>query len=107
MVDRDILNKIKAGMWVRVKEKRDKGEGIFEGLVIARKHGQEQGASFTVRKVIDEIGVEKTYPLWSPLIDIQILKEYKTKRAKLYWVREKSERKLRKRLHESHKRGTS
>lgn len=96
--DKDTLNKIKAGMVVRVVEKKDKGENIFEGLVISRKHGQEAGATFTVRKVAGGMGVEKTYPIYSPLIEIRILKEHKVKKSKLYWVREKSQREIRKKL---------
>jgi len=61
----------------------------FEGLVLARKHGNEPGATITVRKIIDGIGVEKIFPLHSPLIkSIEIIKRGKVRRAKLYYLRE-------------------
>ncbi len=64
---------IKSGDTVRVHQKiQDKGKTrvqVFEGLVLARKHGDEPGATFTVRKVASGVGVEKIFPLYSPLID--------------------------------------
>lgn len=60
----------------------------FEGVVLARKHGKEMGASITVRKVIDGIGVERIFPLHLPTIEkIEILKRGKVRRAKLYYLR--------------------
>ena len=65
MEDRKNLG-IKAGDTVRVHQKiQDKGKTriqVFEGLVLARKHGSEAGATFTVRKTVDGIGVERIYP---------------------------------------------
>src|SRR3989344_5647321 len=64
---------LRAGDTVRVHQKREeKGKTriqIFEGLVIARKHGAEAGATFTVRRAEGGYGVEKNYPLFSPAID--------------------------------------
>lgn len=93
MEDRKQLG-IKAGDTVRVHQKiQDKGKTriqIFDGLVLARKHGNEPGATFTVRKVASGVGVEKIYPLYSPAIDkIEIVKRAKVRRAKLYYIREK------------------
>ncbi len=61
---------------------------IFEGLVIAKKHGEEIGATIIVRKVISGIGVEKTFPIHLPTIEkIEIIKRGKVRRAKLYYLR--------------------
>lgn len=71
----------------------------FEGLVLARKHGKEAGAMFTVRKVIDGIGVERIFPLYSPMIDeIEMVRRSKVRRAKLYFVREKATKEIRRQM---------
>jgi large subunit ribosomal protein L19 len=63
----------------------------FEGLVLAVKHGTEPGAMFTVRKISSGVGVEKIFPLYSPMIDsIEVLRRSRTRRAKLYFIREKA-----------------
>ena len=65
----------------------------FEGLVLAVKHGTEAGATFTVRKVSGGIGVEKIFPLYSPMIDsVEVLRRTRTRRAKLYFIRDKAAR---------------
>jgi large subunit ribosomal protein L19 len=86
------LPDIRPGDTVRVSQKIREGgkERIqdFEGLVIARKHGKEAGATITVRKVISGIGVERIFPLHSPNIEkIEIVKKGKARRAKLYYLR--------------------
>lgn len=90
---------VRAGDTVRIHQKiEDKGKTriqVFEGLVLARKHNTEPGATFTVRKVVDGIGVEKVFPLYSPLIDkIEVLRRSKVRRAKLYHIREKVAREI-------------
>lgn len=102
MEDRKQLG-IKSGDTVRVHQKiQDKGKTriqIFEGLVLARKHGNEPGATFTVRKVVDGIGVEKIFPLYSPLIDkIEIVRRSKVRRSKLYYIREKVAREIKRQM---------
>lgn len=102
MADRQQLG-IKAGDTVRVHQKiQDKGKTriqIFEGLVLARKHGTEPGATFTVRKVASGVGVEKIFPLYSPLIDkIEIVKRAKVRRSKLYYIREKVNREIKRQM---------
>ena len=63
----------------------------FEGLVLAVKHGTEPGATFTVRKVASGVGVERIFPLYSPMVDeVEILRRARTRRAKLYFIREKA-----------------
>ncbi len=69
----------------------------FEGLLLARKHGNEAGGTFTVRKVIDGVGVGSIFPLYAPTIDkIEILKRAKVRRAKLYHIRKKAAKEIRK-----------
>lgn len=94
---------LRAGDTVKVHQKiQDKGKTriqIFEGLVLARKHGDEPGATFTVRKMSGGIGVEKIYPLYSPLIDkLEIVKRAKVRRAKLYYIREKVAREVKRQM---------
>ena len=86
------LPDIRSGDTVRVyqkiKEKDKERIQIFEGVVIARKHRKEMGATITVRKVISGIGVERIFPIHSPTIEkIEILKRGKVRRAKLYYLR--------------------
>ncbi|HMA79127.1 MAG TPA: 50S ribosomal protein L19 [Candidatus Paceibacterota bacterium] len=102
MPDRQQLG-IKAGDTVRVHQKiQEKGKTriqIFEGLVLARKHGNEPGATFTVRKVASGVGVEKIFPLYSPLIDkIEIVRRAKVRRSKLYYIREKVNREIKRQM---------
>lgn len=94
---------IRPGDTIRVHQKiQDKDKTriqIFEGLVLARKHGDEPGATFTVRKVASGVGVEKIYPLYSPLIDkLEIVKRAKVRRAKLYYIREKVNREIKRQM---------
>ncbi len=73
---------------------KQKKAQIFEGIVLARKHRKETGATITVRKIIDGVGVEKIFPLLSPTIQkIEIIKRTKSRRAKLYYLRERSQKK--------------
>lgn len=94
---------IRPGDTVKVHQKiQEKGKTriqIFEGVVLARKHGTEAGATITVRRVANGYGVEKIYPLYSPLIDkIEVVRRAKVRRAKLYYVREKAQKELSKRM---------
>lgn len=71
----------------------------FEGIVLARKHGREAGATFTVRKVASGVGVERIFPLYSPMIDkIEITKKARARRSKLYYVRDKAVKDVRKKM---------
>ncbi len=89
-------------VWVKVLEDAAKQKyrlQAFEGLVLARKHGSEPGATFTVRKVASGVGVERVFPLYTPSIDkIEIVKRSRVRRAKLYYVREKAVRDVRRKM---------
>ncbi len=86
-------------VWQKIQEKGKVRLQAFEGLVLSRKHGTEAGATFTVRKVIDGVGVEKIFPLYTPVIDkIELLRRSKVRRAKLYFVREKATKEIRKQM---------
>ncbi len=94
---------LRAGDTVRVHQKIvEKGKTriqVFEGLVIATKHGSEIGATFTVRAVMSSVGVEKTFPLYTPMIDkIEIIRRATMRRAKLYFIRDKASREIRRQL---------
>ena len=85
---------LKAGQTVRVHQRIKEGDKTriqpFEGLIIATKHGRGLDGTFTVRKIAEGVGVERTYPLHSPTIDkIEILKTADVRRAKLYYMRER------------------
>jgi large subunit ribosomal protein L19 len=85
-----VYQKIKEAAKKGKSSKKDLKEKIqvFEGLVLARKHGKEIGATITVRKVVGGIGVEKIFPLHLPTIEnIEVIKKSKTRRAKLYYLR--------------------
>lgn len=86
-------------VWQKIQEKDKTRLQSFEGLVLARKHGGEPGASFTVRKVVDGVGVERIFPLYSPAIDrVEILRRAKVRKSKLYYVREKAAKEIRRQM---------
>jgi large subunit ribosomal protein L19 len=83
---------IKPGDTIKVHQKIKEGDKeriqIFEGVVIARKHGKGISATITVRKVVDGVGVERVFPVHSPSIDkVEVIKHGKVRRAKLYYLR--------------------
>jgi len=91
------LPNFKVGDTIRVFYKIKEGDKerlqSFEGLAIARKHGKTVGSTFTVRKVVGGIGVERIFPLHSNKIGkIEIVKTSKVRRAKIYFVRQKSKK---------------
>lgn len=104
MIAKEALNKIKPGATVRVWEKVKEGDkdrvSRFEGLVLARKHGSEAGATFTVRATVAGVGVEKIFPIYSPRIDkVEVLNSpKKVSRAKLYYIRDLSKKQTRQKL---------
>lgn len=101
MIHESVLPKIKSGATVRVWETVKDGdktrESRFEGVVIARKHGTEAGASFTVRATLAGEGVEKLFPIYGPSISkVEILSSpKKVSRSKIYYIRDISRKELR------------
>lgn len=94
----ETLPKIKQGCTVKVhqiiKEKNTKGEEkqriqIFEGIVLARRGGNQKNATIKVRKIASGgIGVERIFPIYSPAIaKIEITKVAQVRQAKLYFLR--------------------
>lgn len=93
----DIRKGIKPGMIVRVHQKikdvNSRGEEkeriqVFEGLVITVKHGSEPGATATVRKVSKGFGVEKIFPVHSPVIEkIELVREMSVRQSRPYYLR--------------------
>ena len=91
---------IRSGDVVRVHQKIQEKKGeriqIFEGVVLARKHGTGVSSTITVRRIVAGVGVEKIFPLHSPNIaKIEVIKRSKIRRAKLYFLRNASGRKAR------------
>jgi len=94
---------IKSGNTVKVWQKIKEGDKFrlqaFEGLIIAHKHGYEPGATFTVRKISDGIGVERIFPIFSPNIEkVEVVKKSKARKAKLYYVRTKPAKEIRRKM---------
>jgi len=86
------LPQIKPGDTIKVYQKIKEGDKdriqVYEGIVIAMKHGTGISGTMTVRKVVDGIGVERIFPLHSVSISkIEIVRHGKVRRAKLYYLR--------------------
>ena len=84
-------------VWQKIQEDKNKFRlQAFEGLVMSCKHGNEAGATFTVRKVVGGVGVERIFPLYSPMIDeIETVRRSKVRRAKLYFIQRKAAKEIR------------
>lgn len=94
LLKRKKLPDIGSGDIVRVHERVKEGNktrtAIFEGLVIARRHGSEPGATITVRKISYGIGVERVFPLYAPtIVKFDIIRRAKVRRAKLHYIRKR------------------
>jgi large subunit ribosomal protein L19 len=103
-INKEIFNKIKAGANVKVYEKVKEGDkeriAQFSGMVIARKHGSEIGASFTVRTTLAGVGVERVFPLHSTKIQkLEIINSpKKVSRSKIYYIRDLSRKQTRQKV---------
>ena len=104
----DIRQNLKSGMIIKVhqkiREKNAKGEEkeriqLYEGMIIAVKHGNGPSSTITVRKMSKGFGVEKIFPLYSPIVDkIEVLKRSKVRRSKLYHIRDKAAKEIRRQM---------
>ncbi|MFT7557685.1 MAG: large subunit ribosomal protein L19 [Planctomycetota bacterium] len=84
---------------VKIVEKGKTRIQIFHGLVLAVKHGREAGATFTVRKMSGGVGVERIFPIYSPnLAKIEVVKRSRVRRSKLYYIRTKVARQVRRKM---------
>jgi large subunit ribosomal protein L19 len=80
----------------RVKEGEKERIQVFQGVVIRRHGGRGLGATFTVRKISYGIGVERTFPVNSPLIDeLEVARHGRVRRARLYFLRQRTGKKAR------------
>lgn len=98
----DIRSGMKVKVWYKIPEKEKTRTSFFEGIVIAVKHGRKNlNSTFTVRKIAaDNVGVEMTWPLHSPVIEkIEVLNVAKTRRNKLYYLRQRSHKQVKSKLH--------
>ncbi|MBN1149790.1 50S ribosomal protein L19 [candidate division WOR-3 bacterium] len=76
---------------IKIKEGDKTLIRLFKGAVIAMKNGKGARGTFTVRKISDGVGVERVFPLHSPVISsIKVLKKGKVRRAKLYYLRQRT-----------------
>ena len=95
------LPDIRPGQTIKVHQKIKDGNKtrtqIFAGIVIARKHGNGPNGMITVRKISNDVGVERTFPLHMPTVEkFEIVRTSKVRRSKLYYLRDKSARETRK-----------
>ena len=94
-------------VWSKIPEEKGPAKGAtskfrlqaFEGMVLARKHGTEAGATFTIRKIASGVGVERIFPLFSPVIDkIELIRKSRARRSKLYYIRTKAIKDVRRKM---------
>ncbi|MDP3993373.1 MAG: 50S ribosomal protein L19 [bacterium] len=93
------LPQLRTGQTVKVHQKIKEGEKeriqMFEGQIIAAKHGHGMNATITVRRIASGVGVERIFPIHSPTVaKIEVVKNVRAKRSKLYYTREGREAKV-------------
>lgn len=82
-------------IFIKVEEGQKVRTQVFEGVVISKRRGKNRG-TFTVRKVSFGVGVERIFPLHSPTIEkVEVIRQGKVSRAKLYYLRGKRGKKAR------------
>lgn len=97
------LIRLRSGVTIKVHQQIKEGSKtriqIFEGMIIARKHGKGVNSTITVRKVSGGIGVERIFPLHLPTVSrFEVVKASKVRKAKLYYLRGKTARETRKKV---------
>ena len=97
---KDQIPDIRPGDTIRVHQRTKEGEKeriqIFEGIVLARKHGKGISATITVRKISQGVGVERIFPIHAPFVQkIEVAKRAKVRKAKLYYLRDAKGKKAR------------
>ena len=93
------LPQLRSGQAVRVHQRIKEGDKeriqLFEGQIIAVKHGVGMNATITVRRIASGVGVERVFPIHSPSIaKIEVVKNMRARRAKLYYTRAGREAKV-------------
>ena len=94
---------VKTGWTVRVFQKIKDGEKTrvqaFEGMVISRKHGDTPSGTITVRRIHGGVGMEKIFPIFLPTIEkVEIVKKAKVRSSKIYYLRDKTAKEIRKKV---------
>jgi large subunit ribosomal protein L19 len=94
----DIRDQLQPGMKVRIHQRITEEDTlgnentrtqIFDGMIISRKHGTEKGATITIRKKVDEYGVEKIFPVYSPIIEeVELVRKMKVCQSQPYYLRD-------------------
>ena len=97
---KDSVPELATGQIVKVHQKIKEGDKtriqVFQGTVIAVNSGHGINSTFTVRRIASGIGVEKVYPIHSPnIVEIEVMRSQKVRRAKLNYLRERSGKALR------------
>jgi large subunit ribosomal protein L19 len=88
-------------VYQKVKEQDKERIQVFEGVLLAKKHGKGIGGTITVRKISQGIGVERVFPLHSPLVEkIEVARKTKVRQGKLYYLRSLKGKKARLRAKE-------
>lgn len=100
--DKDFI-RLRPGVTIKVHQQIKEGNKtriqIFEGMIIARKHGKGINGTITVRKISGGIGVERIFPLHLPTISrFEVVKTSKVRKAKLYYLRGKTARETKKKV---------
>jgi large subunit ribosomal protein L19 len=77
-------------VYLKIKDANKERIQLFQGVVIQRKNTSTNGETFTIRKLVGAIGVEKIFPIFSPLIDkIEVVRRGLVRRARLYYLLDK------------------